>query len=1641
MVAITLQGDRIDPGQTIFIRVEASDDRAVSALSATLDGAPLPLDANGFASFTGGAPGRFVIAAVATDAAGNVGAAEAVVVVGDPGDVDAPTVAFTGPEIDALVDGTVVVSGTATDANLELWQIALRRKGSDGDWAVLAEGYEPVEDDVFAALDPTTWPDGLYDLRVLARDVNGLTVTLPRSIEIETGDVKPGVFELELADLRVRMGGLPITVGRRYDSTVRTVEDFGRGWDLTVSQGAMEGNQPVSGGWEVVQGGGILGLPCGRAQELRPHVIRVQVSRSEIYWFGVEVTPTSGFPISGFCQVTVGFSPLRSTEPGVANLVNLGGATAVYQPGTDFLAVDIDQAETAYQVSRARLETPDGRTFVMQGDGRVLEMADPNGNRLEIREDGIFHSRGASVAFARDGEGRITAVTDPLGGVIRYAYDEDGRLLSVTDRTGGVTRYDYEGHLLTGITDPLGQRIATQQYDEAGRLIGLAGGAGATTSLTHDLDNSREIVVDAAGNTETTTHDDMGNEVSKVDALGRTTTTAYDAEGNVLSITDAAGNVQRRSYDAQGYLAGVELPGGVSHAWTNDAAGRPTSITYGNGSTFGYGYDAAGNKTAFTDPEGNVVAFDYDASGNRTGLTHADGSTESFAYDASGRMTRRTDELGHVTEWAYDALGRQTAESRQVTIEGEVVTLESRWVYDAEGRLTEQVHPDGARERWAYDAAGRMVAYTDPAGARTAFERDTDGRPTRVIYADGTEVRTTYDAEGRWLTRVGRDGQEEVASYDAAGRPTRRALPGDRSVDLAYDVRDGVSAYTDPSGEATTYEYDDLGRISAQIDALGRRTEFAYDALGNLLQHTAPGDRVTTYTYDAANRAASKVNPDGGETRWTYDSRGRVATRVTADGGVYRYGYDAANRVTQVTDPLGGITRMTYDERGLPLTVTDANGHTTTMVRDAGGRVSKIIDALGNVERYSYDVAGRVIARTDGRGLTTTFTYDVEGRMLTRTTPDEAVTRFEYDAAGRRTAVEDTRGRTTYAYDAAGNMIRRVEPDGAAVEHTYDEAGRLLSTTTAGHTLNYTYDALGRLSAVGAFGDEITYAYGDQDQPTEVRWPNGVVATSGYDAAGHLVAYRLADADDNDLERFEHSYDLMGRRTQTVEHVSGATVDYTYDALGRLLSETRTVAGAVVASATYTYDAVGNRTRLVDHTGRDIAYSYDDADRLVQAGIVDYEHDAAGNLVAWRVGGQEVRLDFDGRGQLIGFTQNGQTVAYDYDADGNRVARAADGATGAALWETPAPFPRLLTETDGDGGVSRYAYGVGPVAMQKDGAVRYLHGDGGNTVRMTTDGGGAVTGQAVTDAFGVPVATTGEGVSPLKHRGEWQDPDTGLYDLHARWYAPEIGRFVSADRYPAQASDPNTLHRYAYVMNDPVNLADPTGEYFWIVKKILGLLIRAIGGGRSAAGGAAAVGGFDVVGYVGARYFGTSQKEYGIAEMLEAEEVWFISGALAIVSGVVVSAAVAAGAGLGDASVNGAQSGGRTFKAVLGASNAGGNGDAMRHCTWNALMTAVLGRRQAERIATAHEEPPPFSGNGGSDSLMDLHNNARGRQMPWSGLLEDPKARGLLGGITTAVNWPGASAFCMRQLLIGDLQILNKTRDPWVRVPSYSHFP
>ena len=118
---------------------------------------------------------------------------------------------------------------------------------------------------------------------------------------------------------------------------------------------------------------------------------------------------------------------------------------------------------------------------------------------------------------------------------------------------------------------------------------------------------------------------------------------------------------------------------------------------------------------------------------------------------------------------------------------------------------------------------------------------------------------------------------------------------------------------------------------------------------------------------------------------------------------------------------------------------------------------------------------------------------------------------------------------------------------------------------------------------------------------------------------------------------------------------------------------------------------------------------------------------------------------------------------------------------------------------------------------------------------------GTVVVEYTYDAWGNVLSITGMyadtlGVNnPIRYRGYYQDFETGFYYLQSRYYDPAIRRFINADSVLSQGTIlGNNL--FAYCLNNPVNLADETGNLpFFAITAAIGAVVGAVVGGVVAA--------------------------------------------------------------------------------------------------------------------------------------------------------------------------------------------------------------
>jgi len=939
-------------------------------------------------------------------------------------------------------------------------------------------------------------------------------------------------------------------------------------------------------------------------------------------------------------------------------------------------------------------------------------------------------------------------------------------------------------------------------------------------------------------------------------------------EGDFSTLAVNAGGGYTRSYPdgsrvvflASGVMSYRENRLGErdTYAWGSTPGGVsvPLSLTDPIGKQITFGY-TGGYLTSITDPGGRVSQVQYSGT-DVYRIVRPDNRAEFTATYAGHQLGGWNDAAGGRWDVAYDrggALSSVTAPQVATTDAGATrpVTLlhslmdavlvqpgygsggqpASPRVLPANVRVSAS-DPRGNVVRAMVDRYGAPTRVEEPYGRVTVIDRNAHGQVTRTVSPTGHTTTATWN--GVELTQVVDQTVHDSATTDYEHtwhQPTyvRHGLQRDSAYYNAAGVLDSTVSLGGGTRRTQRYSYWPDGRLYAVTDPEGHGSFYSYEGavngkLDNLVavETGVPGystNRVTQYAHDALGRDTMVTSPNG--------DRSRVA-------------YDALNRVVRSTDPLGNSTAFAFDSLGLA-SVTDAKSQVYRFARNALGWVVSETDPRNASSAYQYDRAGNGTGFTNRRGQTVSLSYDSLNRAVTRNAAG-AVTTWSYDPAGLWSQAANAESTDRAEFDAGGRLQRTIVTRGAntyRLENALDVQGRRTMLSVAGPWL-------------GTYG--MATHYDDRSQPDTVVDFGGGRTVMGYDGDGlwtgpvlpmnssfgfwisrsyvstHVpaqIAHPPAVADVLNTSYSLNKNGLLAARGQRFSEyyaIGTRVTSYTYDRLGQLtkadvnefydsdgapctgvepnmgrcMPSTGTGIPYWVEQRTYAWDAAGNPVGT--------NFTVENGNRLARTNPFNLEYDADGNLTRKYRTDQfafDQRLFWNALGQLDSVRTNGTTVRYGYDGLGQRIR----AGTKQFLYDGD----DLLMELNAQGQPDRaYTYYPGvdnPHSVRlANGATYYYSTDfPGNVVALINKNRQIVARYTYDDFGHMTVEVDSTGGQPLRYAARELDAATGLYYVRARWYDPDMTRFVSEDPIGLAGG----LNLFAYVGNNPVNGRDPSG--------------------------------------------------------------------------------------------------------------------------------------------------------------------------------------------------------------------------------------
>jgi YD repeat-containing protein len=942
---------------------------------------------------------------------------------------------------------------------------------------------------------------------------------------------------------------------------------------------------------------------------------------------------------------------------------------------------------------------------------RVAETVDPDGLKLK-------------TSYEYDAAGRLILIRDPQNNVsARYSYDNADRLRYSVDAVGGATRSDYDGEgrvtALRLYATPLAVGWINKTYDELRTALDALG-TSASDQLSinaYDVDGRLIYIVDALGQVIERKYDKVGRVLLERqysqgigvvsvglatsgiaarliadDATDHVTRYAYDKAGNQRFVINAEGFVSEWRYDAAGRvvaqvqhetrwaLSGIAAEADLDTVFTprlydfstkRDAGFQESGSEWEGGRLKMVSKPAAGGWVALygakTSPVGSTLRADVLPVQKQESL-------HILLQDASGNPGRVAVILkptGRISVQIQNAAGQYPEADIGSYVPGTTYTVEiesfakGAWVYvyakggtrsaglsyrAYEPTLTWQAVRTQIAANRASTLAGETVSYIDNVeeispqiGRVTQFAYDAAGRQRFAVDAEGYVTETRYD--------------------DQASKTTT----------LRYSNRvSGTAAYSPPStvpnlvsltaalaglGTATSQfrELDRAGRLSAETDGNGMRTEFTYDAVGRLASevrasNSAGQSSTTSYRYNAAGLRIEVIRADGtalaSTTRYTYDALGRLSKTIDPRGvalaeGVgdwekaerARLGY-ASDLSTLTAEARAATQAVLLDRYATEIRYDDA-GRVKQIVRQVGSATSNVTSTL--IDSTEYDVFGNAVKMTDARGYSRYQVFDKLDRVVQ-----------EIDAESYL---------NVYTYDAFDNRLNSLRLD-----------ARVQGTITAGQIVT--------VAATTPGGGAYVISNAPADHLTSRE----------YDRNNRLL--RETDAE-NYVEGAVGALNAYGERS-AVRNKLGASVSYTYDRLGRLLTETLPVQAKDGNSALkdvvneYQYDSRGNRVVSIEAKGlleqRTTQMRYDGANRLTTRIGMAYAALNADNTTSTVTPVDTYR--YDARGNLIESISHGQLQANGSVSGGKRSVSYYDA------------LDRKTLQIAADRASTRYSYDV-----------------------------------------------------------------------------------------------------------------------------------------------------------------------------------------------------------------------------------------------------------------------------------------------------------------------------------------------------------
>jgi RHS repeat-associated protein len=635
-------------------------------------------------------------------------------------------------------------------------------------------------------------------------------------------------------------------------------------------------------------------------------------------------------------------------------------------------------------------------------------------------------------------------------------------------------------------------------------------------------------------------------------------------------------------------------------------------------------------------------------------------------------------------------------------------------------------------------ASGQLTQITDPTGHVLTIDSSLLSTTNKIsIYDDAVPAHTIT------LTT-----SATAAPYVITKAEIPNPLGGTYAWTYTYDTtKTYLQSACDARGTTgfcKTYTWDGSNRLWKIYDRKGQLDlQFGYSTYGTRITSITDAlSNVTTFSYAQSGIAPYDLQitmTDARTNVWRQDySTMGVFIREYVPGvtNPWSYEYDPLTKMrTKSTDPNGNSSIIAYTADLQSDVETSGAGTKTYKVHDDVGNIWKVCDGR------SVDANNNRVPDADTYctiyDYGSTPTDRAMGLLRSKTAYGLAPETFTYTGSGDSLAY----GSTT-AYAPSGLLKTHSEPSGKVTSYEYDTAGDLMhvSDNTGPGTGTTRYEAESASTNYNYSNASTTPAWSGTGFERDGNWSgSSIVWTVSVPTAGtyamtvrNFAAYASAT---------NRQMSINGGTSTTISFPATSWAVWTDTTVNVALNAGSNTIGLTYDSSTGSADAFFDYLEL-SRTGKDVRYTYDSIGRVLSqtevsdtfpAGVVtNFTYDAVNNKLT------ETQPSVTNPVTTVAHQQK---TAWTYDANSNNTITAVSDVVGGDATRTTTvdydTVDRAWQSTDAEGNVSQRVFdAVGNVLYARDGESRWV---------KTTYSAGNLATQV--DMLGVS-ATTPTGTTP-----------------------------------------------------------------------------------------------------------------------------------------------------------------------------------------------------------------------------------------------------------------------------------------------------